>query len=154
MEEMLTVPDKIILLRGIHIFEGLTINELAAIASVTEEMTVPAGEPVIREGDTGDSMYLVINGEVAVTKTKEDGGELELDRIKSGDYFGEMALFDEEPRSATVRPVTGSRFLVLYKREFTESVREYPQIALQICRALSRRMRNLQAKIKQYEKCS
>ncbi len=154
MAEDLTVPDKIIFLRGIHIFEGLTINELAAIASVTEEMTVPAGDLVLKEGETGDSMFLVINGEVSVSKAKADGGELELDRIKDGDYFGEMALFDEEPRSASIKAVKASRFLVLYKREFTESVREYPQIALQICRVLSRRMRNLQGKIQQHEKCS
>jgi len=154
MGEELSVPDKIILLKGIHIFEGLAISELAAIATVTEEMTVPAGETVIREGEPGDSMYLVVKGEVSVTKAKAGGEELELDRIKGGDYFGEMALFDEAPRSATIRTLQDSRFLALYKREFTESVREYPQIALQICKVLSQRMRNLQGKIQKYEKCS
>jgi hypothetical protein len=154
MAEELSIPDKIILLKGIKIFEGLTVSELAAVASVTQEKAVPAGETVIREGEAGDSMYLVVSGEVSVSKATPDGKEIELDKIKAGDYFGEMALFDESPRSATVKAISSSRFLVLHKKEFTESVREYPQIALQICKVLSRRMRNLQGKIKELEGCS
>lgn len=154
MAEELSVPDKIILLKGIKIFEGLTVSELAAVASVTQEKEVPAGETVIREGEPGDSLYLVVSGEVSVSKATPDGKEIELDKIKAGDYFGEMALFDESPRSATVKALGNAKFLVLYKREFTESVREYPQIALQICKVLSRRMRNLQGKIRELERCS
>ncbi|HUU80805.1 MAG TPA: cyclic nucleotide-binding domain-containing protein, partial [Acidobacteriota bacterium] len=65
-----------------------------------------------------------------------------------GDYFGEMALFEDDVRSATIRTAEESHLLVLHKREFAEIVREYPQIALHICKVLSQRIRELHQKIK------
>ena len=151
METEMSSPDKILRLKEIEIFEGLAVSELAAVASVTEEAVYPPGEIVIKEGEAGDTMYLVIKGEVSVIKARggEEGGhEIELARISGGDYFGEMALFEDTVRSATIRTAEESRLLVLHKQEFTEIVREYPQIALHICKALSRRMRKLHEMVK------
>lgn len=147
----ISVPDKILHLRRIHIFERLSITELAAVASVTDEAVFQPGEIVIKEGEPGETMYLIIEGEVSVNKSREQGHEIELDRIGAGDYFGEMALFEDIPRSATIRTQKESRVLVLHKREFAEIVREYPQIALQICRVLGARLRTLHEKVKRYE---
>jgi Cyclic nucleotide-binding domain/TLC ATP/ADP transporter len=155
MESEISLPEKILHLRAIQIFQDLSVSELAAVASVTEEVVYPAGEVVIREGEPGDTMYLIIKGEVSVTKRQqgeEASHEIELDRIRAGDYFGEMALFEDVVRSATVRTAEESRLLVLNKQEFTEIVREYPQIALHICRVLSDRIRRLHQKIQSYEK--
>ena len=150
METEISIPDKILRLKGINIFEGLSVSELAAIASVTEEVDYPVGEIVIREGESGETMFLIIKGEVSVIKGAGEEGkrEIELARIGTGDYFGEMALFEDAPRSATIRTVEEARFLILHKQEFTEIVREYPQIALHICRALSERIRKLHEKVK------
>ena len=150
MELETSIPDKILRLKNINIFEGLSASELAAIASVTEEVEYPAGEIVIKEGETGETMYLILKGFVTVIKDegKEDRSEIELARIGAGDYFGEMALFEDAVRSATIRTVEDSRFLVLHKQEFTEIVREYPQIALHICKVLSNRIRQLHKKVK------
>jgi ATP/ADP translocase len=152
METSSSIPDKILRLRGIQIFEGLSVSELAAIASVTEEMVHPLGTVVIKEGETGETMYMIIAGEVSVNKSQEGGTQIELDRILAGDYFGEMALFEDVVRSATIRTEEETRLLVLHKQEFTEIVREYPQIALHICRILSQRIRVLHEKIKREEK--
>jgi ATP/ADP translocase len=150
METETSIPEKILRLKNITIFEGLSASELAAIASVTEEVEYPAGDIVIKEGEAGETMFLIMNGTVSVIKgeAKEGGQEIELARIGTGDYFGEMALFEDAVRSATIRTAEESRFLVLHKQEFTEIVREYPQIALHICKALSSRMRKLHEKIK------
>ncbi|KPK30065.1 MAG: hypothetical protein AMK69_04495 [Nitrospira bacterium SG8_3] len=152
METSSSIPDKILRLRGIQIFEGLSVSELAAIASVTEEVVHPLGTVVIKEGETGETMYMIIEGEVSVNKSQEGGSQIELDRILAGDYFGEMALFEDVVRSATIRTEEETRLLVLHKQEFTEIVREYPQIALHICRILSQRIRVLHEKIKGEEK--
>ena len=152
METSSSIPDKILRLRGIQIFEGLSVSELAAIASVTEEVVHPLGTVVIKEGETGETMYMIIAGEVSVNKSQEGGTQIELDRILAGDYFGEMALFEDVVRSATIRTEKETRLLVLHKQEFTEIVREYPQIALHICRILSQRIRVLHEKIKREEK--
>jgi CRP-like cAMP-binding protein len=152
MEESISVPDKILHLRGIQIFEGLSVSELAAIASVTEEVVYDKGSTIIKEGEPGETMYMMVNGEVSVLKGQEEGHEIELDRMGSGAYFGEMALFEDQARSATIRAEEETRLLVLHKREFGEIVREYPQIALHICKELSNRLRKLHAKVQGLEK--
>ncbi|MBW1784729.1 MAG: cyclic nucleotide-binding domain-containing protein, partial [Deltaproteobacteria bacterium] len=151
MEKEISIPERVLRLKNINIFEGLSVSELAAIASVTEEVDYPVGEIVIREGETGETMFLVIKGNVSVIKGEGEAGaqEIELARIGAGDYFGEMALFEDAVRSATIRTAEESRFLVLHKQEFTEIVREYPQIALHICKALSNRLRQLHERIRQ-----
>lgn len=141
------LTDKILHLKNIEIFEGLSINELAAVASSTEEAAFKAGEQVFREGDRGDTLYLVLEGDVTVIKDCDAEKEIELDSIGAGDYFGEMALFGDDRRSATIRVKNDSRFLTLNKQELQEIVREYPQIALHVCRVLSMRIRHLHGKI-------
>jgi len=148
MDTEITISDKILHLKGIELFEGLSVGEFAAVASVTEEIVYAAGEFVIKEGDTGETMYLIVSGEVSVVKGQGQDQEIELARIGTGDYFGEMALVDDIVRSATVRTEKESCFLVLHKQEFKEIVREYPQIALQICKVLSARIRHLHEKVK------
>jgi hypothetical protein len=151
MDTELTVPEKILLLKNIAIFSGLTVSELGAIAAVTREVAYPPDQVVIAEGDPGDRIYLIIDGEVAVCKGREPEKQIRLDTMGPGDYFGEMALFEETERSATIRTLKPARFLLLDKPEFNELVREYPGIALQICTALSQRLRHLQSMVAEAE---
>lgn len=151
MDTELTVPEKILLLKNIAIFSGLTASELGAIAAVTREVAYPPDQVVIAEGDPGDRIYLIIDGEVAVCKGREPEKQIRLDTMGPGDYFGEMALFEETERSATIRTLKPARFLLLDKPEFNELVREYPGIALQICTALSQRLRHLQSMVAEAE---
>lgn len=146
-DAQLAVTDKILYLKGIEIFEELSVGELSAIASITEEVISEAGEVVIKENDPGDTLYLVTSGEVSVIKGLGGKSEFEIDRIGEGDYFGEMVLFEDIKRTASIRAEKASRFLVLHKQEFKEMVREYPQIALHICKVLSGRLRRLHKKI-------
>jgi hypothetical protein len=143
----IALTDKILHLKNIEIFADLSVNELAAIAAVTEEAAFDADEQVFREGDVGDTLYLVLDGNVAVIKDCNREKEIELDTIGAGDYFGEMALFGDDRRSATIRVKHAARFLTLHKQELQEIVREYPQIALHVCRVLSMRIRGLHGKI-------
>lgn len=153
MDTQTTISDKILHLKNIQIFKDLAVSELAAVASVTQEVSVEPHQDFIKEGEFGDIMYLVVKGEVAVIKKSQhpDSHEIELDRIKTGDYFGEMALFEDAPRSATIRTLEKTWLLALSKNEFTEIVREYPQIALNICKAFGGRIRELHVKIKSCE---
>jgi hypothetical protein len=147
----LSVSEKILHLKNIAIFANLTVSELGAIATVTEEKDYPAGETVITEGEPGEEVFLIIEGEVSVCKGRQAEKQIKLDTMDDGDYFGEMALFEEAERSATIRTEKPSRFLVLHKQEFNELVREYPSIALQICTALSQRLRHLHEKVAEAE---
>ena len=141
--------EKILLLKEIDMFSDLTAAELAAIAAVTKEQAYSEDRIVINQGDVGETVFLIINGQVEVIKELTDGDELFLDKIESGDAFGEMALLENEPRSATVRTTKASSFLMLNQQEFNETVLEYPKIALKICKVLSSRIRHLHIKIQQ-----
>ena len=149
METATAIPltDKILHLKNIEIFADLSVNELAAVASVTEEAAFDEMEMVFQEGEIGDTLFLILEGEVAVIKDCNAEREFELDSIGPGDYFGEMALFGDDRRSATIRVKKNARFLTLNKQELQEIVREYPQIALHVCRVLSMRIRRLHGKI-------
>jgi hypothetical protein len=143
MESPTTISEKILLLKRIDIFEGLSVSELSAVATASEEIDYEADKRVIEQSDAGDTLYLIISGSVAVLKKREDGAEMELDQMGTGDYFGEMALFEDAKRSASIVTLEKTRLLYLHKEDFNDMVREYPQIALAICSALSGRIRRL-----------
>lgn len=154
MEEKTTsLSEKILLLRGMEMLASLSVSELAAVAAVSEEISFTPGQVIIREGEIGDSMYFVVSGRVSVTKIAEAQCNIELATMGPGEYFGEMALFDNLERSATVTALTETKLLMLHQREFSEVVREYPQVALRICTDLSRRVRNLQGRLQALQVC-
>jgi HEAT repeat protein len=145
-EPMLSTMDKMIHLKKIYIFSDLQVRELAAISSVSEEMDYPKDAVVVREGESGDTMFLIISGEVSIIRNQDTEHETLIATTREDDYFGEMALFEDKPRSATVRTNTEAKLLVLGKLEFEEIMREFPQISINICRVFSQRIRELQKK--------
>jgi CRP-like cAMP-binding protein len=134
-------------LKTIGIFQGLTVAELAAVSTGPQFISCGSNEVVMREGDPGNALYLIMEGGVSVIKGKPGRKRLEIATLTPGDYFGEMALLDEAPRSATILTTGPSRFMVLYKADFDRLVTESPQIALNICKTLSRRIRSLHERI-------
>lgn len=142
----ISLGKKILLLKEIEIFSGLSPSELAAIASVTKELDYAEDRIVIKQNNVGETLFLIIEGRVEVIMEQADGKEVVLDHIEAGGAFGEMALVDDAPRSATIRTVEPCRVLILHKQEFKEIAMEFPRVALQICAVLSRRIRNLDGK--------
>jgi len=154
MEEEVSLTEKILRLRSIYLFQDLSVQELAAIATASKEVEFPKDTIVFKEGDKGDSLYLVARGKVAVIKAIGEEGNPEgitLAEIGPGDYFGEMALIEDTVRSATIKTLEPSVFLILEKHEFNELILEYPTIPLNICKVLSSRLRALQRKLMGHE---
>lgn len=100
------------------------------------------GEVICRQGDPGESMYVIQAGRVLVLR-EEGGREVVMRELTVGDLFGEMAIFDRQPRSATVRAKGTTRVLTLDKRAFLRGVHEDPSLAYRILQAMSRRVRSL-----------
>jgi len=148
-EKEISLGEKIMLLREIEIFSDLKVAELAAIAAVTEEVSYPPEQKVFKQEDVGNTVFMVISGLVEVVREVSPEDRVVLDTIGRGGAFGEMALLDDSPRSATIQTVETSRFLTLHKQAFNETVMAYPRIALQICSVLSQRIRHLHSKIDQ-----
>ena len=100
------------------------------------------GEIIVRQGDVGDCMYVIQSGKVEVVKEKE-GKEIRLAELGEGDFFGEMALFEKDVRSATVRPLGEVRVLTVDKKMFLRKIHDDPSLAFMIMKRMSRRIREL-----------
>lgn len=101
------------------------------------------GDVIVRQGETGDCMYVVQRGQVAIVLEEPDGSETGLNVLKEGDLFGEMAILEKQPRSATARAIGEARILTVDRRTFLRRVKEDPTLALNILRSLSRRIRHM-----------
>jgi len=100
------------------------------------------GEVICRQGEPGDRMFVIQRGGAIVSH--EEGGVANLvGELRAGDIFGEMAIFDRQPRSATVRAKGGARVLTLDKRAFLRQVHEDPTLAYRILEGMSQRIRRL-----------
>jgi len=104
--------------------------------------TYKNGEIIVRQGETGDSMYIIQDGQVEVV-VERDGRELRLRTLGKGEFIGEMAVFEREMRSATVRAVGDVRILTVDRRSIMRKIQEDPSLAFRIMETMSRRIRTL-----------
>jgi CRP/FNR family cyclic AMP-dependent transcriptional regulator len=104
------------------------------------------GEIIVRQGDRGDHMYIIQTGQAEVLQEKE-GQEVRLAVLSEGDIFGEMALFEQEVRSATVRALGDVRVLIVDKINFLHQVQADPSLAFLILQKMSHRIRELDAEL-------
>ena len=137
----LTTMEKITFLRGSSFFASLPLEELYHVALSIEEESVKAGETVIREGTMGDKMYIVVSGELEV---KKEGGP-RLAVLGEKQVFGDMALLDDEPRSASVIAIGEVHLLSLQRSNLERILRRYASISFNMMRILSHRLREAQA---------
>lgn len=104
------------------------------------------GEAVVRQGEVGNCMFVIQKGRVEVLH-ESPAGAVRIGTLAAGDTFGEMAIFDREVRSATVRPVGPARILTIDKRAFLRRVQEDPTLAFHMLRGLSARIRRLNTEL-------
>jgi len=102
------------------------------------------GEDIVRQGDVGDCMFVVQSGRVEVLQAT-DAGEQHLAFLETGDFFGEMAVFEKEKRSATVRAKMEARVLKVDKKTLLRRIKEDPLLAVNLLQTMSHRIRDLNA---------
>ena len=124
-------------LSGSPIFEDLPEEQLHQIAAVVEEKVVPVGTMICRQGDPGDSFYLIRSGKVRVFRKDNQGVETELSRLGTGDSFGEIALLTGKPRSANVETLEETRLDVLTKKQFDQVLKDHPHVSLTFIKQMS-----------------
>jgi AAA family ATP:ADP antiporter len=130
--------EKLVHLRSLDLFERLTTQQLADLAAAVEEVTYPAGRAILTEGEVTDGLFIIMAGEVLVTKAG-----VALRTLTTRDFFGEMALFDAGLRSATVTSVGPVRLLRLSRDAVLQIMEDQPAIAIAVCQTLSRRLRDV-----------
>jgi CRP-like cAMP-binding protein len=133
---MLSTIERVIILKTINMFAAVPEDTLAAVAGVVEELEASAGTPVFRKGDLGQEMYIIVAGSVRI-----HDGEQVINRLGAYDVFGEMALLDSEPRSASVTTEEDTLLLRLHQDDFFDLFEDHSAIARGIIEVLSQRLR-------------
>ena len=146
--KMTSMDDRAQALRAIPLFGSLDDKDLGEIADLLIDRKYPKDAVVFEDGSMGDYMYVIQGGEVKVTKMSEDGREKILEILAEGEFFGEMALLDREPRSASVKTTRACTLLALSRQDFLGLLRQNPDISLEMIRELARRLRETDEQIR------
>src|SRR3712207_3365814 len=133
--------DVVALLARVPVFETLGPEDLGRVAEVAVPRRFSSGQVIFREGDQSDTCYVVHHGHARALREHGDGRTIALARFGRGDIFGELAMFDDESRSATVEAVDDLHALAILGNDMRRLLREHPDIAVKLVIALGRRLR-------------
>jgi CRP/FNR family transcriptional regulator len=136
-----TREDTVALLRRVPVFSTLGEEDVERVAEVAVPRRFEGGEVVFREGDESDTCYIVRSGQARAVRGHTDGRTITLANFGSGDIFGELAMFDNERRSATVEAIEKTEVIAILGGDMRRLMRQHPDIAVKLVSALGRRLR-------------
>lgn len=128
--------DKVDLLKTVHLFSSLSRRELDEVAKRTDEVIVPAGTDLARQGAPGNQLFIVLQGAVAVRRNNR-----RVATLGRGEFVGEMSLLDGGPRSATLHTTDETTLLVMSRQDFSKALELMPSMGRKILAGLSQRLR-------------
>src|SRR5260370_37259095 len=132
------VVEKVLFLRYVPLFSNMATNELTQVAAMAREVTFPAGYRIIQQGDHGDNMFLIVEGEVLIQR-----GDTPVKTLHPRDFFGEMSIIDGEARSASAIAQSDCLLLRIDKDDFEGLRSTYNSAAISVVRALNQRLRDV-----------
>lgn len=134
-------------LKGVPLFSSLSEGQLDMVSRAGAIKKYPKGYIVVHQSSPGDTFYVVVSGCVKVTLLSMDGKEIILSVLKKSDFFGELSLMDNEPRSANVIVVEDSTLFQLTQKQFHQLITTYPDILKKVLKELCTRLRHADEKI-------
>jgi CRP/FNR family transcriptional regulator, cyclic AMP receptor protein len=137
------------LLARLEVFSALEDRELREVAQLAVPRSYERGEVIFREGDTGDTCYVIRSGSVSVMREHQDGRVIALAELRAGAMFGELSMFGGETRSATVETLEPTRAVALLAADFQRLLRSHPEIAVKMLNALADRLREANERLLQ-----
>lgn len=143
--------DKIQFLRQVALFRSLTDKALLELSAITAEHVVPSKNVVFKEGDPGDALYIVKSGKVQILKRTGSGVDSVLATLGANAVIGDMAVIDDQPRSASVATVSDTTFLIITKTDFKTLLANVPEISFQILKLMTERLRTTNIHLKELE---
>ena len=145
------IKEKLTFLKTCPIFTYLEDFEMRKVYNIMFQKTYPANDTIFEEGKIGKALFFILSGNVSIIKHISANKTKEIAALKSGDFFGEMALLEELPRSATAKTTEATEVYLIYKSNFDELLSSNPRIGikiiLNIVKILSSRLRNTSASI-------
>src|SRR4030042_5315297 len=140
----MTRDEKIGIIQKIDIFKNLSYEDFSQIAEVAKELSFKKGEIIFEENSSADGFYIICKGKVEILKEGEDTDQHEVLAVKTeGDVFGEMAIIDDLPRSATIKAKTDIELLKISKEDFNELLKSFSHISLDISRSICSTVRTM-----------
>ena len=137
-------------LRRLPLFAGLSEEDLERLYHMAEPVFIPEGRRFIQEGEPGDTLYIVLDGEVEVTK-RQGGQDVVLAVRGVGEFFGEMSLLDGAPRNASLRTLRDSHLLAVSQAAFGTLLSSSPSAPLSMLHTVTMRLRSTQTTLMQHE---
>jgi len=137
----MAAPDTVALLAHVPVFAELAPDDLQRVASVAVPRSFEPGQVVFREGDDSDTCYVVCEGHARAIRTHSDGRTITLATFGTGEVFGELAMFDDEKRSATVEAIDAVEAIAILGPDMRRVLREHPEISAKLVTTLGRRLR-------------
>jgi CRP-like cAMP-binding protein len=125
------------ILKKIPIFQDLSRREIVKIESILHRRNLSADEAIVKEGDPGVGMYIIVSGTVQILQVGEGGGQLQLATLTIGDFFGEQALLDDSPRTASAYASETCRIIGFFRPDLLELIESNPRLGLKIIMRLS-----------------
>ncbi len=129
------------LLQRVPFLAALAPEDFDWLAERVHKRSYARGDIIFQKGDPGESLFIVETGAVVIHVPGADGADLTLARLGSGEFFGDMAILDGSPRSASATAVADSRLLVLERRDFTDLITRHPEAALSVLAVMTQRLR-------------
>jgi CRP-like cAMP-binding protein len=147
---LLSTIEKIIAMKKVPFFQGMTIEQLNALANVCEEMLYESGTRIFEQGDPGGALYVVVSGRVSIERAgQRRGSVVQLATIEANAYFGEMSLFNRDSRSAAAVTIQDTLLLRLRREPLLVLLRRYPGLSVELINVLSQRLRDASDRIAQ-----
>ena len=144
---MLSTTDKMLFLRRVSIFSGMTLEQLRVLSTHLEDQHFLRGEVIFEEGDFSQDLYIVVSGRIRIIIEYGTANERIINTLGEGAFFGEMAIFEGAPRSATAVTEQEAELLVLAPQKFKQTIYQKPDMAFEIFRELSGRLRRREEEI-------
>jgi signal transduction histidine kinase len=139
------------IIRQIPLFAGLGAGQLAQLCTASQQVAVKAGDIVIEEGAPGEALFIILSGELEITK-RADGHDIVLASRKAGEFLGEMSLLERSPRTASARATRDTELLEIDAAAFQHLIESHPSIATTILRTVAARLRSTESSLMQREK--
>lgn len=143
----MAAPVSTAVLKAVPLFSSFPEEQLRMLTTVVSRKSVSRGTTVMASGDATDALYIVLSGRLKVMMSDAEGKEVILSIIGSGEFFGEMGLIDDAPRSASVVAIEPCELIGIAKRDFKKCLAENFEMAMGVMRGLVRRLREADRKI-------
>jgi CRP/FNR family transcriptional regulator len=128
-------------LQRVPLFQSLNKRQLGQLASWLVEREYPSGQPIVSQGKGGEGFFLIMSGKAEATRERSDGTKVVVNTFGPTDYFGELALLDDGPRTATVTATEPTKCVVLVRWDFLAKLQSDADMAVKILQELAKRFR-------------